>query len=1156
MTANAAAAADPKPATSPARAGAEPRGSYAALIRRRGVKPYLATQFLGALNDNVFRMALSLMAMGAALARGETGGVLGLVGAVFILPFVLFSGWAGWLADRVGKRTVLVSVKVLEVGVMGLGVLAFLSGRLEALLAVLFLMAFQSTLFSPAKYGILPEMLPARDLSRANGLLEMSTFLAIVLGTSLGGLIYGSLSGELVWIAMVLVAIALAGVLASLGIPRVPAAAPRTPFPRNPWGEIVRGGRRILADRTLALAVAGTTWFWLAGALVQMDLILLGKESLRLDDGWVGLLGTALAVGIGAGSLLAGAVSGNRIETGLVPLGALGMAVGSMAVAPASGSFAATALALAALGFAGGFFVVPLNALLQHRADPRRKGQILATANVVQTGGVLAASGLFALMSGALGMSAEAILVLLGAATLVLTILAVALTPEPLLRLVLRAAVRTVYRVRLIGTEHLPASGPALLVANHLSYVDGLLLGASVPRPVSFFAYASLFDAPVLGRVLRRLGAIPVASGHPRQVAEAIARARGELDRGRVVGLFAEGAISRTGNLLPFRRGLERIVDGLEVPVIPVHLGRVWGSVFSFERGRFFWKRPRRVPYPVTVTLGRPLPATARAEEVRAAVQELGSDAAHERRRPGDLLHRRFLRTARRRPLALAMTDVSGRRIRFAGAVAASLCLARRLGRLQGERLGLMLPASPGGALANAAALLAGKVPVNLNFTSGEASWTSAMKQCGICRVVTSRLFLEKAGLEAPRGAVFLEDLAGGIGAVEKALAAAALILPVRTIERMCRKVKAGEPATTHSPATIVFSSGSTGEPKGVSLSHHAILSNLEGIGQVLRIGRQDRILASLPLFHSLGFTGTVWLPLVRGFAAIYHPNPMDGRTIGRLVRRHRATVLIATPTFCRAYTRTCTRKQLSSLRRVIVGAEKLHESTAAAFRERFGLELLEGYGCTELAPVVAVNVPDVRQAGLRQVGTKPGTVGHPLPDVTVRIVDPETGRTLPPGEEGLVLVKGPNVMLGYWGRPEETRAAFRDGWYVTGDMGRLDSDGFLTITDRLSRFGKIGGEMVPLGRVEEAVSKAIGEGDCAAAAVPDTRKGERLVVLYAGTELPPRTLWRRLRSSGLPKLWLPRRESLVPVEAIPTLGTGKVDLRRVRALALEHARG
>jgi acyl-[acyl-carrier-protein]-phospholipid O-acyltransferase/long-chain-fatty-acid--[acyl-carrier-protein] ligase len=468
-----------------------------------------------------------------------------------------------------------------------------------------------------------------------------------------------------------------------------------------------------------------------------------------------------------------------------------------------------------------------------------------------------------------------------------------------------------------------------------------------------------------------------------------------------------------------------------------------------------------------------------------------------------------------------------------------------------------MLPACPGGALANAAALVAGKVPVNLNFTAGESSRNSAARQCDIRVVVTSRSFLEKAGLETPHGAVYLEDLAATVSLPEKLAAAlAVLLLPVRIIERLLRGRQGTTSSDTHSPATIIFSSGSTGEPKGVTLSHHAILSNVEGLEQVLRFDRRDRLLAALPFFHSLGFTGTIWLPLLVGGAAIYHSNPMDGRTIGRLVQRHGATVLLATPTFCRTYIRTCTREQFASLRLVMVGAEKLREATATAFRERFGLDLLEGYGCTEMAPVIAVNVPDVRQRRVRQVGAKRGTVGHPLPHVAARIVHPSTGDALPAGREGLILVRGPNVMLGYWGRPELTREVFRDGWYVTGDIGRLDADGFLTITDRLSRFAKIAGEMIPLGRVEEAVARALGQGDCAAAAVSDERRGERLVVLYVRDDLSPRDLRRRLEQSRLPPLWLPRQADLIPVEAIPTLGTGKVNLRRVRALALELTRG
>jgi acyl-[acyl-carrier-protein]-phospholipid O-acyltransferase/long-chain-fatty-acid--[acyl-carrier-protein] ligase len=306
-----------------------------------------------------------------------------------------------------------------------------------------------------------------------------------------------------------------------------------------------------------------------------------------------------------------------------------------------------------------------------------------------------------------------------------------------------------------------------------------------------------------------------------------------------------------------------------------------------------------------------------------------------------------------------------------------------------------------------------------------------------------------------------------------------------------------------------------------------------------------------LPFFHTFGCTATLWFPLVQGLTAVYHPNPMDGRAVGRLVQRYRIDLLLATPTFCRAYERSCSPEQLSSLRYVLVGAERLPETTARLFRERFGKELLEGYGCTEMAPVVSVNVPDLASGAGLQRGHRPGTVGQPLPGVSVRVVDRESGAPLPPGCEGLLLVRGPNRMLGYWKRPEETAQALCQGWYLTGDVGAVDEDGFVRITDRASRFSKVAGEMVPHGRIEEAVGRLIGGAPCAVISLPEARKGERLVVVYARQEISPERLREDLARAGLPRLWLPRRESLFPVASIPTLASGKADLRKIRALAL-----
>ncbi|MCH8054805.1 MAG: AMP-binding protein [Deltaproteobacteria bacterium] len=467
--------------------------------------------------------------------------------------------------------------------------------------------------------------------------------------------------------------------------------------------------------------------------------------------------------------------------------------------------------------------------------------------------------------------------------------------------------------------------------------------------------------------------------------------------------------------------------------------------------------------------------------------------------------------------------------------------------------VGLLLPASVAGALANIAVLLAGKVPVNLNFTAGREAMTSAIEQCGIRTIITSRVFLARAKVEEMEGMVFLEEVMKQITPFQKALTAfTALLFPSRLLQALYSDGKQNPDAL----ATVIFSSGSTGAPKGVMLSHHNILSNIEAIAQIFWVTKKDRMMGVLPLFHSFGFTGTLWLPLISGFGAIYHPNPMDAKTIGEMVSKYKATLLISTPTFYAAYIRKCTAGEFSSLRRAIVGAEKLRDPIAKAFKEKYGLDLLEGYGCTELAPVVSVNMPDVEEGLERQTGLKPGTVGHPIPGVAVRVVDPDTGEPLPYGQEGLLLVKGPNQMIGYLGQPELTAEVLRDGWYVTGDIASIDEEGFIRITDRLSRFSKIGGEMVPHIKVEEATNQILGDQCCVVTAIPDEQKGERLVVLYAHRDVTPEELWNQLSKTDLPKLWIPKRENLYCIDAIPLLGTGKVDLKKAKMMAMERAGG
>jgi acyl-[acyl-carrier-protein]-phospholipid O-acyltransferase/long-chain-fatty-acid--[acyl-carrier-protein] ligase len=443
-----------------------------------------------------------------------------------------------------------------------------------------------------------------------------------------------------------------------------------------------------------------------------------------------------------------------------------------------------------------------------------------------------------------------------------------------------------------------------------------------------------------------------------------------------------------------------------------------------------------------------------------------------------------------------------------------------------------------------------GKVPVNLNYTANAEILDTCLKQAGIRTVLSSRLFLEKLKLTVPGKVLFMEDLIQKPRWGEKLRALARTwLLPAR---RLQNALGCTQPQRLDDLATIIFSSGSTGDPKGVMLTHYNVLSNVEQLEQVLAFDTRDRILGVLPFFHSFGFTSTLCLPAVVGTGVIYHPTPLEPEAIGDLIRRYAATFLLATPTFLQLYLRACDPEDFGSLRFVLVGAEKLPDRLAVAFEEKFGIRPLEGYGCTECAPAVTVNTRDFRGPGLRQVGAKRGKIGHPLPGISVRIVDPSTMEARLTHEPGLLLVKGPNVMKGYLGRPDLTAESFQDDYYITGDIAAEDEDGFIQITDRLSRFSKIGGEMVPHIRIEDTLHELASATDqtFVVTGLPDEKKGEKLIVLHTLSSDRLSTVLEQLGRSDLPNLWIPRANQFFLVPVFPLLGSGKLDLRQIRSLA------
>jgi acyl-[acyl-carrier-protein]-phospholipid O-acyltransferase/long-chain-fatty-acid--[acyl-carrier-protein] ligase len=1125
----------------------------------------IVAQFTGVLNSTALKWFIALLAVDRLKAAGtnldtlqQTQETIAFV--VFTLPFVLISLPAGVLADRWSKRTVLVTTKAVEFGLLTAvsAALYFHPAGGAELWVLLGLIGVQSAAFSPAFYGILPEILPHEKLSSGNGLAAMWGFLALIAGTGAASILLDLTRGGPVFLAgLVFAALAAAGYFAARTAPRVAPARTEGGITTT----LLTAWSTVRADRFLWLTVVGLSFYWTNVSLVGQDIPVYARGVLPPDNPWGNTLATLpllfLAVGTAAGSVLVGWLSSAKVEVGFIPLGAGGITLCTLLLGTLAPGLAATLVLMTLLGISSGFVAVPLNAMLQWRAPADRRGAVIALSNSLTFTGILAGS----LIGGALAQAAfnsRAILIWAGLLTFAGTAWAVYLLPEALLRLVLVLLTHTFYRLRVYGREHVPQEGGALLTPNHVTFVDALFLIASLDRPVHFIVADAYFNHWLLRLFMKALRAIPYsAAAGPRIMLRAFKEAGACLDNGELVCVFPEGQLTRTGMLQPFQRGLERIVEGRSAPIIPVNMDRVWGSIFSRAGGRFLTRIPERIPYPVVVSFGKPLSAETSFVAIRQAVSELSEASWTHRKADRPPLHRTFIRQVRHHPFSFAFADVTRPRVSRIGALSGSVALSRSLrSHWEGQPfVGILLPPSITGAVVNLAAVLSGRTSVNLNYTAGQAGMRSAVRQAGLKSVVTSRAFLETAKLEMPEGLapIWLEDVIPKIGFGGRSIALLlAMFAPVRMLEKACG---ASRHLSVDDLATVIFSSGSTGEPKGVMLSHFNIDANVEAAAQVLRPEPHDRLLGILPLFHSFGYM-SLWLAANHKMGLIFHASPLEGAIIGELVQKYQATILLATPTFLQIYLRRCTPAQFGSLRIVLAGAEKLSDRLAQAFEDAFGIRPLEGYGTTECAPVIAASTLDYRAPGLYQPGSRRGFVGQPLPGVALRIVDPETFEPLPPMTPGMLLVKGPNVMRGYLGRDKLTDEVMRDGWYITGDIALMDEDGFLRITDRLSRFSKIGGEMVPHGRVEDALQEAAGANlqVFAVTAVPDERKGERLVVLHTLDEKMIPGLLEKLAAGELPNLFVPRRDQFVKVEKLPILGTGKLDLRELKRIATEMA--
>ncbi len=601
----------------------------------------LLTQFLVALNDNMFRWLV--VPVGKDLVpEGSEPLVLSVGLAVFMAPYLLLAAPAGWLADRFSKRSVIVGCKFAEIVIMILGMAAILSSNIYLMFVMVALMGAQSAMFAPSKLGAIPELVREDRIPAANGIFGLTTVLAIIIGMVAGNFLYALTTVDVTapghfrwWIsASALVGVAVVGWGASLMIGRLPVANPTRPFPINAPAETVRDLTNLFAQRPLFLAALGSAFFWWLGALTQLNVDLFAEKVLLVEQQDTGILLGVLALGVGVGSVLAGVLARGRIELGMVPFGAgvisvaallLSTIPGGVADQPAASVFYLTCLWLVVLGLGAGLFDIPLQAFLQHRSPESSRGSIMAAYNLLFCGGTLAMSGVFWLLASVLDLSPRTIFLITGLVSLPVGLVIVRKLAYSTTRFVAETLKSFMYRMRIEGLENVPAEGGALLVSNHVTWADGMLIGLALQRKVRMIVYSDYCEVWWLRWFWRLVRPIPISPGR-RSVVASIREARAALSAGELVCIFPEGGLTRDGHMQPFQPGFLSVLKGTDAPVVPVYLGGMWGSIFSFERGRCFWKIPRRWPYPMSVRFGPPVEKPSGVEEVRRMVAALGGD--------------------------------------------------------------------------------------------------------------------------------------------------------------------------------------------------------------------------------------------------------------------------------------------------------------------------------------------------------------------------------------------------------------------------------------------------------------------------------------------------------------------------------------------------
>ncbi len=1121
-----------------------------ALLKERRFWPLFGAQFLGAFHDNLFKSALTLLLLYGTVAHSDQDPKLlvTVAAGLFILPFVLFSVLGGQLADKFPKDRVIQYVKLAEIGVAVLAVISLVSGFVPLMLLSLFSLGAQSSFFGPSKYAILPQLLDEKELIGGNALMNVGVFLAILLGTIFGAL---STSGPgFFLICALILACSVTGYLASRQLPETKATVPDLQLKFNLPVETFKIIRTVANQkRGIYLSILGIAWFYFLGGMFLAQFPNYARETLGVNEYVLTLFLVVFSVGIGIGGLLNNRLLRSRVEATYVPLAALGITVFALDLYFASGgihpdpsgtmrgfgaflgTFAAWRILfdMFLIAVCGGMFVVPLNAIVQHNAADEIRARILAGSAILNALFIVGSSVLSGLLF-IIGFEVRDLFVVYALCNAAVAVYICGLIPEYLFKSLLQGLFKLLYKVEVRGLENFEKAGDrVVIVGNHVSFLDPPLLAAFLPGKPMFAINTEVAKWWWVRPWLRLIDAFPLDPTNPFSTKSLIK----EVMKDKQCVIFPEGRLTETGGLMKVYEGPGMIADKSEAMVLPVRLDGVQHSPFSRLKG----KVPLRKFPKIIITILEPRKFTI-DDEIRGRARRAAA---------GRQLHKimedmMFLTEDREQSLFGAMMkaryvngddsviceDVERKPLKFRKLIQGSILLGSKFAQKteKGENVGVMLPNSCGAVVTFFALQAFGRVPAMLNFSAGAQALVSAINTAQIKTVLTSRRFVELGRLTdivdemaGHTEIVYLEDVRKDINFGDKVFG---FLSPV-----FASYLHRRQDVKPDDPAVVLFTSGSEGAPKGVVLSHCNLMTNVVQLTARVDFNRQDIVFNCLPMFHSFGLTGGTLLPVLSGVKTFLYPSPLHYRIVPELIYASNATIMFGTDTFLNGYARMANPYDFYRMRYIFAGAEKVKEETRELYMDRFGVRILEGYGATETSPVIAVNSP---------MHTKAGTVGRFLPGVTYRLEDV-------PGvdEGGRLFVSGPNVMLGYLkadnpGVLEPTP----EGWHDTGDIVDVDAEGYVRILGRAKRFAKIAGEMVSLTSVE-AMAQAVWPGaEHAVVSIPDSRKGEQLVLVTTEKEAAREALSSYASENGVTELAVPK--TILSVDKMPVLGTGKVD--------------